>query len=82
MPDPKTKLSPFAEEIRNYLERYPAASDTATGVARWWIQGPYVERTFDEVRGALEELAEAGLVLKKRNPNGEIQYAASERLRR
>jgi len=80
--DDQTSLSPLAETIRHYLERYPASSDTALGVARWWLQGLPLSHGLEEVREALDELAAAGLVDKNKNPDGENRYSASQRLQR
>ena len=45
-----------AEKLITYAERNPRASDTAEGIAKWWIKMP-----LEEVLPVLESLVEHGM---------------------
>jgi hypothetical protein len=49
------------ERLRTYAERNPKASDTAEGIAKWWVQMP-----LEVVLPALEALVELGIWEKLR----------------
>lgn len=63
--------SEVAQNILSYLGKNPDASDTPEGIAKWWLEGAY---SLHEVRAALAELVEAGLVAERRAENSNVHY--------
>jgi hypothetical protein len=49
------------ERLNSYVQRNPKASDTAEGIAKWWVQMP-----LEMVLPALEALVELGIWEKLR----------------
>ena len=62
--------------IRHYLAGHPTASDTVEGVRLWWLAPLGVDAAYEAVAAALEELARAGAVEKRRLADGTAVYAA------
>lgn len=48
--------SDLIEKLVSYSHDHPMASDTAEGIAQWWVQMPV-----EEVQAALELLVERGI---------------------
>lgn len=67
----------IANEIMQYLEAHPAASDTPDGIANWWMLRQRYLRGLEKVNEALEYLVAEGLVSKRLNPDGHIVYSAN-----
>ena len=51
-----------AEAILGYLAEHPQASDTAQGIAQWWIIRQQARVSATAVSRALRELTEKGLL--------------------
>lgn len=64
-----------AIKILKYLQQNPSAMDTATAVARWWVQ-----RDLKEVQAALSFLVKRNIV-QVRQFGGQDYYVLSEGLR-
>lgn len=62
--------------IRHYLAGHPAASDTVEGVRLWWLEPQGVQAAHEAVAAALEQLARAGTVERRRLADGTTVYAA------
>jgi hypothetical protein len=69
-------LSPTAKRILRYLTNRPEAADSVAGIAEWWLMRDTIETALSEVRGALGELMDAGLV----SETGGIGRATSYRI--
>lgn len=63
----------LAARVLEYLTRYPNASDTLEGIARFWLRGdcPATSREMEEV---MIELVDRGLVERRLKPDGEWIY--------
>jgi len=63
-------------EIRACLETHQYASDTADGIAAWWVQGTPSQR---DVEQALARLVASGEMRENRSSTGVILYAKAKR---
>ena len=68
------KVSVLAKKILGYWVENPEASDTAKGIAVWWVQYKEVERWKPRVEKALLELVDKKLVFKKSGTTREARY--------
>ncbi len=68
----ETIVDRLETEIRTYLETHPDATDTAEGIAAWWIQGA---PTRSAVEQALARLVASGELREIRIQTGIILYA-------
>lgn len=57
--------------ILRYIERNPAASDTAHGIAKWWLEDKY---PLSEVTQALAALVAKGLIVRRVGANSQAVY--------
>ena len=71
--DPVMRL---ADEIRHYLAHHPNASDSAEGIALWWISRQRLAAALSDVVRALEHLEREGVVESQPCPGGEVLYRA------
>ena len=60
-------LSAASEKLVHFLKSNPQASDTAEGIARWWINMPVAV-----VAQALDQLVKRGVVEKLERDDGII----------
>jgi hypothetical protein len=69
------------EGILRHIEIYPDGSDTPEGIRRWWL--PWRDSTVDPalLDEVLEELVAAGVMRRRRLPDGGVVYVASPRER-
>lgn len=65
------------EAIVEHLRRSPSASDTAAGVAQWWLQAIGFPVSTAETREVLEELVQAKRLYRLSLPGGTVLYAAA-----
>ena len=68
----ETTVDRLETEIRTYLETHPDATDTADGIAAWWVQGA---PTRSSVVQALARLIASGEMREIRTSTGIILYA-------
>lgn len=73
------KLSLLARELLAYLGRHPHAADTLRGAARWWLLRHRIQRVTENVKRALDELVEVGLVVRSLRADGEAHYRLNRR---
>ncbi len=64
----------IAHEILAYLAEHPEAQDTLEGIAEWWLLERYVRRRLDEVREAVTELVDDGLVIERVEADSRPRY--------
>jgi Fe2+ or Zn2+ uptake regulation protein len=76
-----TARQPLAEEILLYLAKHPDASDSAEGIADWWLARQRYEESVTRVQDALNELEAKGLVVRAVLPDGTVIYRASPEFR-
>lgn len=60
MKDSQPHHNPWLERIASYLREHPNASDSAEGVARWWVHAPIAQ--WPQVRRALDLMVGDGLL--------------------
>jgi hypothetical protein len=60
-------------EILSYVARFPRASDTLPGIARWWLDTPAPP---DRVQAALNRLVREGQLIAVLGPDKALHYAA------
>lgn len=77
-PEVVMPLSGLAEEILQYLQAHPNASDTLLGITEWWLFKQRIEIAAKDVQRALDQLVANGLVLKT-GPHGSAGYRLSRR---
>ena len=74
---PSDDIVKLADEISNYLQAHPDASDTLEGVITWWLTRQRFLQATAEVQCALEYLESHGVVKKMRTPGGGTVYSSS-----
>jgi hypothetical protein len=60
-------------EILSYVARFPRASDTLPGIARWWVGAP---APLDRVQAALDRLVGEGHLIAVLGPDKALHYSA------
>lgn len=60
-----------ADRIERYLDAYPAAADTAEGIATWWLSGV----PEPVVQAALDDLVRRGVMKRETVTGGQPQYS-------
>jgi hypothetical protein len=81
MPPPQTPSDAvlrLARTIDDYLHRHPDASDSAEGVARWWLPAGSSPAA-DQVLKALKVLLAEGRLVEVVLPGGRVVYARPRR---
>jgi hypothetical protein len=74
--DDEVRRQAIREAIGEHLRRSPRASDTAAGVAQWWLQTIGFPVSADEAGDVLEELVQAKRLCRMSLPGGAVLYAA------
>jgi hypothetical protein len=67
------KLTAIARDLAAYLRANPEAVDTATGIARWWLE-PQRVATLAEVEAALTMLNGMGVVESSVAADGQRRF--------
>jgi hypothetical protein len=78
-PEARAQLSKLAREILGYLIKNPRASDSLVGIARWWILKQRIETMTADVKKALDELVELGVVIQTITPHSDPTYSLNRR---
>jgi len=73
IPDDQARIA-FA--LVRYLRLHPQASDTAEGIARWWLRGE-IDMDVRRVQQALDWMNEAGLIESIHAGDGRKRYRRS-----
>jgi hypothetical protein len=76
------EVEAVAQEIIEYLDEHPDASDTLLGVWRWWWSHRELRRTRQLVEQALRLLQDRGAVSTRTGAEGEIKYFRHSSTRR
>ena len=61
-------------QILSYLSGKTKAQDTLEGIVEWWLLEQEIRRSQSQVRQALEELIESGLVQQERGADGRARF--------
>jgi len=69
-------LARIALALVRYLRLHPQASDTAEGIARWWLRGEMRAEVW-HVQQVLEWMTEAGLIEGITTRDGRKRYRRS-----
>ena len=64
----------IACRILNYLVRHPHATDTAEGLARWWLLEEEIHERTSEVSQGISFLVEKGFLLENKRPEATPLY--------
>jgi hypothetical protein len=54
----------LADDVLDYLLRYPDAEDTVEGIAQWWLAEQRAAQTLAAVQRAVAELEAQGFLVK------------------
>jgi hypothetical protein len=73
---PDAGSAAIAERLRQYLRDHPAAQDTESGVAQWWLAGADAIPP-GALRKALRTLQEEGLLRVVTKLDGTVRFARS-----
>lgn len=66
----------IATAILLYLERHPAAADTAEGITKWWLpEGSHADLA--EVERSLHKLLAQGCISRQTNADQHVMYMGS-----
>lgn len=71
--------SQISYEILAYLSKNPGAQDTIDGIVEWWLLAQHIERQVANVKSALTDLVQKGLILEKRTADSRIYYCLNRR---
>lgn len=71
-------MNEITDAIRRYIAQHPNASDGVAGVQRWWLSDTDVGASFEMIEEALDRLAERGVMVKHRLPDGRTIYSARQ----
>jgi hypothetical protein len=69
-----------AQRILDYLAKRPNASDTAEGVAQWWLGAEGLHAAAHTVQLALDRLVREGLLTAKKRIDGTILFVRARPL--
>ena len=72
----RSNLEQLVEELSQYILANPRASDSLSGIQRWWLAGTGASERPDLVEAALEKLIERGKVECVEVQAGEPIYRA------
>ena len=72
-------LSRFAQEIQGYLRQHRVSSQTVEEISGWWLLGQRQDRSTAEVKTALAELKQGGLVVISKRRDGRLRYRIAPR---
>jgi Fe2+ or Zn2+ uptake regulation protein len=66
------------QQILEYLETHPQASDTLEGIAQWWLLCHRVDSSVVQVKQTLELLKSKGTIHERRLSDGSNLYFLNE----
>lgn len=64
----------IAQILLDYMKKYPEATHTGEGIARWWILQQKFEEELDTVKKIITYFTEVGLLEKKIQPDGNSSF--------
>lgn len=75
------KVQSIAEEILQYLNRRPLASDSLDGITHWWLVQQSIMKNRELVEQAVEKLVEEGKLTKSERQGHEVLYSAAPQMK-
>jgi len=70
----EVRRSHIARAILDYLFKHPAAQDTVSGIADWWLPEEKIKTRAAIVKDALTLLVNEGLVLERIGTDSQVHY--------
>jgi hypothetical protein len=67
----------LVKAIEAHLAAHPLATDSAAGVARWWLGGAAVSVGIDDVEVALATLVDQAVLRRLSLADGSVLYASA-----
>jgi Fe2+ or Zn2+ uptake regulation protein len=77
--DSPDSVSSIAAQILSYLRRHPEAKDTLEGITEWWLLEQRVSVTKAEVKNALADLLNRGLIVQHEVMGGKTYYSLGKK---
>jgi hypothetical protein len=74
----ESAVSQTALKILNYLVEHPQASDTAEGIAQWWLLERVIIEEEELVQRALNDLVKQGLIIAWQSADARRHYRLNE----
>lgn len=71
----RREIEAIANAIVRHLHTHPLATDSALGVARWWLGPPLDSAPLEQVEQALEGLVAKGVLRRLRLSDGGVLYS-------
>lgn len=71
---PKEKKAEVAGEILAYLSDNPESQDTLEGIVEWWLLEQKIKNQTAEVKEALSELLNKGLIIEEKFSDSRPHY--------
>lgn len=69
-----TERHRIAQDVLAYLTEHPDARDTLEGIAEWWLLERCVQRRLADLKRALDDLVDEGLVVRERRADSSVCY--------
>ena len=63
--------------ILSYLAEYPESGDTVEGI-QWWLLDRWIKHVSPNVKAALNELLDEGLILEHKGLDSKIHYRINQ----
>lgn len=76
----RQQRSRLANEILAYLAEHPDARDTLEGIVQWWLLEQEIKKWMAEVKTALADLVDEGLVIEEQGIDARIHYSLNQPL--
>jgi len=73
----KTKRE-IADDILAYLAHNPDAQDTLAGIVEWWLLEQELRYRTTEVREAIADLVQQGLISERKGEDGQVYYCVNK----
>lgn len=70
----ETNVLQIADELLNYMRRFPNAADTEEHITHWWLNANNVEQEKWVVSSALQMLVTNGLIERVALPDNRVVY--------
>jgi hypothetical protein len=69
----------ISHEILAYLSKHPDAKDTLEGVVEWWLLEQQITRRTADVREAISELVNRGLLIQSKSKGAPTFFRINKR---
>jgi 4-aminobutyrate aminotransferase-like enzyme len=66
--------SALASALLSYLDQHPRATDTITGIGKFWLGNDTATPSQETLRKVINNLVERGLLCRRQKPDGESIY--------